>query len=391
MRLRAGALSSWLTPLALFAVFTALICVSVIMGGKEANPAASTHSAEPRGAKALYLMLEKSGVDVRRLERDFTAIPKDARVLVSIQPTYQPVSGELRGLKKWIRSGGILVISSNCTNPFLPPLGFSSACSTFSPDRVIGVTTSAGPMAGVRRVGPFYGVGAMEAPPETIPFIYRKNSFQLSVSRLGGGRIVFIATDEIFRNENISKYDNARLAGNLLGLLGKDEAVYFDEFHHGYAEPGFKAGFTMTEAIFGTPYGLFALQLLVAALLLFYNRDGLKTVEPKSETPPPSPVEFADAGARLKRRAGAHGHATVSMIEILRRETARRAGLPPETDFQTAVSRLPAGGDVGDTLLALARVKRKIESGHDISPAYSIKLAKAVEYCRKGLREKFHD
>jgi len=382
--------------IALYVILALLVAVNVlaVFGGssRKSPPIPSTYSTHENGVKALYLLLQENGYDVRRLRNGYQDFPADAAALVVFKPSYPINVYEKDGLKSWLSRGGTLVSGLPYGEGLLDRLDFFESCcaSPLSavplPGESIRVEEGAGILDGVDRLSPVRRTGLRGYPPETIPLITVDERVYMTVTKFGGGRIFVAPAESLFSNGNIMKHDNLRLAFNLFGEL-KSGPIYFDEFHHGYTSRGDSPVFSFTDAAFGTPYGLFVLLLVVAVLVLLLNRDGIRTEARTGQARRPSPLEFADAAADMYSRAKAYTENTVVILDIFHVEMARRSGLPPYSSMEDIAAGYPVHSTLHGGLMHLAALRRALDSGRRLSGAEALATAILVENLRKECDE----
>src|SRR5579871_4040463 len=102
----------------------AIIAAVVAIFGYEGGPPLSIHSADPDGALALRLWLEKQGYTVRELLSK-PIQPDDAAVLFILAPIEDYPATEITSLGNWVRAGHTLIVagSPSQVNDVLAPYG----------------------------------------------------------------------------------------------------------------------------------------------------------------------------------------------------------------------------------------------------------------------------
>lgn len=85
----------------------------------------TTYSIGKGGIKALYQLLARVGVQVRRQEQPLTKIPADTGLLVMSEPFARPITTEEQiALRDWVEGGGtLLLVLSGAWSPLRPTMG----------------------------------------------------------------------------------------------------------------------------------------------------------------------------------------------------------------------------------------------------------------------------
>lgn len=374
------------------AIITLFVVVNVVLGvlsQKNSDlPIPSSYSAHENGVKALFESLGKSGYGVKRLKRSYANLPQDAGAVMVMKPSYGVEDYELKKLREWLSGGGTLISDMDCTNGPLPDLGFEIPCSFPDSDKTLNVYNGTGLLTGIKKIGPGVGTGAENIPGETIPLIYENGRAVMSVTKYGKGLIIAAPFDKLFSNGNISKNDNAKLAYNIMMKIGNKRKLYFDEFHHGFLEGGERPAFTLRDALFGTAYGLFVLQMLLAGMVFFLNRDGLKNGGDESGSHlSASHLEFVDAGAFLYLRAGAYRESTGHLLRIFNRELNTTLGAHPDTSYEELSERFDPAGGLSSDLMKLAEYRDAVVSPAYFSASHSFGASEIIEKLRKELKQ----
>ena len=337
------------------------------------------------------LTLQEQGYDVRRLKRGYEDLPDDASVLVLAAPRYPVTAEEGRALGAWLEGGGVLITDLPCGRDAIEALGFEGRCGVAVLDRPrVAVDGGGGVLHGVGAVGPAAPRRFKETPRSFVPLVFDEADVYMGVARVGDGAVYMVPADTVFSNGALDEYDNMRLAYNLFVSADSGGAVYFDEFHHGFSGAGQgPGGLTMVQALVGTPYGLFTVQLALAALLLLLNRHGLKKRRPRA-TLQATPLAFAGAAAGLYRRSGAYARSASRMLRITRRDLARRRGLPPDTALQHIADLFPQHDDRHRALRRLAHFHDAVRDGAGVSPDQAVQIARDIAWINQSFEEPFH-
>ena len=292
----------WIAGLTLF--MFALIWL--VTGGKvergEAgafNP--STYSSDPQGTRAFFLTLQELGYDARRFRSPFSSrtMPKQG-TLVIVEPTTPVAPNEWNELRRWIEQGHTALLASSVSLP-----GAQPALGTEPVD--FSTVIMGGRLTRARPTQPTYLARGIEqlsvrslmripvaAPPRSkkgsdtrpsfgglkhgtrtdylqsaAPLFCDDSGVIAAYCRLGRGDLIVLASSWSVSNDGIGRDDNLLFLLNALGpapaVSPGTAPVYFDEYHHGYAE---HAGWRMTPL----PLKLAAAQLLLGMLIVIYAR-----------------------------------------------------------------------------------------------------------------------
>lgn len=378
---RRGAL--WLILVAVLAIAAYL---ALALGTNRRKPVAhSTYTAAPNGCKAAYLFLGHSGLRVKRKTTAWTEPPPAGGLLVVTEPTRGVTSRERIALRRWVLSGGTVLIAG--ANPWglwsvggKPAIG-ASTVEPFRPLVPCGLTAGVERFhmaAPLRRVGPFRGL----APP--VALAEDRFGAALVLAAYGRGRVVLAADPAFLTNERLKLHpDHALFLLNLAKSSGGGR-VEFDEYHLGFGRAA-KAD----AAPAGLPPIISAVwwQLLLLAAAYFYmtgRRFGRPLALP--ETGGRTIAEYVNSLANLYLRAqagtAALDHLYHGLLERLYLLTGLSARTAPEILAGAAAARL--GADAEDLRGLLARCRAAL-ARERIAPAELAALAKRIDHYRKEL------
>jgi hypothetical protein len=357
--------------LASLAALSAVMMIAFVTWGwieqeqQQAGPP-STYSDGPGGAMACYMLLERLGQPVRRLESPLLEETLgEIDVLLVIEPVMPVHPGELAAIRTWVKGGGVLVCAEG---------------SGESLKKIHGLKTSfSGGWDGYRRrdretpevthVEEHPGRGPAAAPPlhrdlarlqldsravleseglqQAQPLLADEVGARIAARRLGDGMAIVLAEGSFLTNARLGKADNAVLAANLIAYAlwqGRGKRIGYDEYHFGYgAERG---GWTiLARALVATSPGWGVLALTVAGVMYllyrgrrFGTRLGPQPVRRRSK------LEFVHSVGATYRACGANRTALEILYGWFRRRAADAAGVPASTP-------------TGQLLAALARRK----------------------------------
>jgi hypothetical protein len=300
----------------------------------------STYSTSPNGARALFDLMERLGIQVRRHERPLTELADDAGLLVIVEPLARAIDGtEQKVLQDWLNAGGtlLLVVSGD-------PL--RSLSSVDFHEMSVKPTTVAPTVVSVARGESPYlqHVQSLNVVSSTrlAPTPGQKGVTRLAGDRHGAvaltwkekqGRVIAISGGVSLDNRAIASGDNAVFYVNVAQehSRGKRPTVLFDEYHQGFGvETGTQK--SLWQAV-GAPGRAIFFYLLVAFLLVVYNANrrfgAPKLVELPSSRPS---TEYISSMALLYHRAGAGEIALETIYRDFVRDLAAKVDAPPEAD-----------------------------------------------------------
>jgi hypothetical protein len=293
------------------------------------DPRPSTFRNAPPGALALYLTLQEIGIPVERRLTSWTEGDPLAPPLALLAPTQMLTPLEVEALVEWVEEGGSLIYAAQHGDTLLAALGL--------------VLHPLGePGSGPARPQPHPWTAGIDSVPgfrwafadtsqalvdrQAIPLLAAEDGAPVVVYLpRGQGRVVAWSDVDPLVNQRLRQSGAAVLFGRVaVALTAEEEALVFDEFHHGYRE-GAGVAVTVLRFLRDTGPGRMVLQMGVAGLgllLLMGRRFG----EPH---PPPSarrrsPLEHVEALAGAYRQGGARATARRQVIAGL----ARRLGRP---------------------------------------------------------------
>ncbi len=299
----------------------------------------SSYNVQRRGAKAAYLLLQKSGYAVERWKQPPAQLPADASgvMLVFAGPESYPRAEEMGGIVRFLLRGGSVLIAGVQPNSFVPQasakedeprIGFAE-CLPAAPTSL----TRGGPIS---QDGDLVWNSGKDAA--VVHFVARskdgKEGKPVVVSyAVGRGRVIWWASALPLTNAGIRNRGNLDL---LLNSVGYGRRVLWDEYYHEEHEMGSPHA--------SNPAQMWALAqagfLALLVILTFSRRSG--PVVPLVRESRLSPLEFVETLGSVFHRA----HGTQVAVEIafnrFQQVAARRLGI-----------RGTAGAD--DILMAMAQ------------------------------------
>lgn len=319
-----------------------LVALEAVQKDSEGPTRRTTYSAAAGGYKALYLWLQALDVPVKRWERSLLDLPREATVLMIVEPELGPAPGELGVLEQWVAKGGTLVLVMRPPSPFMKRFGLEAAERPGRHDRGPGdkgLTGQPGPFTrGVFKVLSKGHPDLKSSRPEMVHHGRDAWGTLIAAAMQGQGRLIALADPAILSNESLSKGDHARLALNLLLTYRKEGTLLVDEYHHGYGRATSVLGYLgRSRALGPLLQGVFAVLILWAAA---GRRFG--PVRPFAKEEKRSSMEYVGAMARLFQRAGARGLALES-VTLWIEDQARKFLVDGDRDLQAGVKRAREG------------------------------------------------
>jgi len=375
----------------------------------------STYRSEAKGARALYLLAEESGLPVAREKRDLQDIEPDAAlVLLGVRAT--PLSEETEHLAakalkghtdggtdgsadggteereragtldeilhgnaftaeeqekvlEHVKEGHTLVYVPYSKDPdrildavnvrLETPPEMKPALRTLVPARPTPYTL------GVERVEAELKY-ALSFDLNTAPLLVddQTGAYAAAVAPYGNGRVVVLGTPELAMNPALTRADNARLWLSLLSAArGPKDRLRFDEYHHGFREG-------RSVAAFAARYGLhFAVAQLLFGLCLWaasLRRFGRPHAPPEQVRV--GGADVLSAAGRLYRAGKHHAHAAQLIAEGLSQDLASPAGLPLRARPEEVEAGLRGRGraDLAAGLAEVGERARSAKSDHDV-------------------------
>jgi hypothetical protein len=316
----------------------AIAALAYLVQPHQDSPEHSSNSDAANGASAALLFAQAMGHPADQVSGSF-ATPTTPGMMFVFTPTSPYTSDEAERTLLWVRSGGVLVYASEQGDPEL--------------DRAFGVRRLGGLTAGDLQLGnPVVpgvtnvagGTTVMPLDPvaDQVPFIRTPEGFATGyMQRVSAGTVVVLADPLVLCNGYLDKQDNGRLLSDLLGLVGPNTSVLFDEYHHGVILSDFAP-----QAWLATPWGAALLWLLVAVFVgLLLRGRSFGPLIPRSLESARTDVEWAVAVGQLLRRSSARAVTLGLLAVATERAVAARTGIPllPRERFWNALwVRAPA-------------------------------------------------
>ncbi|MEO6835190.1 MAG: DUF4350 domain-containing protein [Candidatus Tumulicola sp.] len=313
----------------------------------------STYDVGPNGYRALYEVLRRSGVPVRRFDRVLPLLDADVRTLIISAYAGDPSAkgldaNDAAGLRRFVAGGGRLVVLDT---DFAGPHDFTPGVGTSIPAHARDAIV----LAKNRYTS---GVIAVRAPIDAVfPFVQRRGMLPLLANdrgiaatsyHMGKGEVVAITVPALFGNAHLREGDNLAFAYDV--VAGHGQAA-FDEYVHGYDDD---LGFWQA-----LPAPVRAAFWIVCAIV------GLALIGANVPFAPPVPVDppderdssaYVGAMAALMRRARAARAATAIFAADAGRRARGRENVEGLRDSAAELEELAAIARPSDAVLVRAAI-----------------------------------
>jgi len=357
-----------------------------------------SYSPTPRGKSAFYALVQRYVKDTSRHERQLIPAGDTRRTLVLLGPARYPKDREWKRLHAWVKKGNIVVFAARLRDPLVELTGFGlSIVLAQTPgerferklkdirsakkdkDDSFGGVDDPDDVKKKKGVGAshkiklrrkklelkiktplvtgdirWFSTGRVKISPWAVPrvrvLISSDGGEQAVVATVGKGRIVVVASDEIFTNQShLFGDDHPVLAYRLLEQRGSGSPVVFDEY----------LNVTGTPKVFGLLFESMlrpiTLQLLlVAALFGWWGSRRFGPPQPPSNPPRRSIVEHAEALGNLHYRAGTGARSVAAYLEYWRAEMHLRGGASSQKVQLAAIAR--RAGRTPEEVVELLRI-----------------------------------
>lgn len=373
-----------------------------------------SYSPTPRGKSAFYALVARYVRQTSRHERRLIPPGDKKRTLVILGPARYPKEAEWKRLHRWVSEGNTLVFAARLQDPLVELKGFGLRIVSASPHlsaakRKIDDALTSGPADDDDEPKPKKKTGTGASHKERLPdahlelmlktklvagavrwfskgqiktapgvkvkmrrLITSNRGDQAVVAAVGSGRVVVVASDEIFANQShLLGTDHPVLAYRLFEQRGADQPVVFDEY----------LNVTGTPKVFGLLFEAMlrpiTLQLLlIAALFGWWGSRRFGPPAPPSIPPRRSIVEHAEALGNWHFRSGTGARAVAAYLELWRAEMhlggaaarqkqqlaviARRAGRDPDEVAQLVRRATAAAQQTEVTAAQAAHIIREL-------------------------------
>ncbi|HLJ85696.1 MAG TPA: DUF4350 domain-containing protein [Candidatus Angelobacter sp.] len=297
-----------------------LLLLALFPGREAESGIPGSESAQSRGAKAAYLLLEEQGYKVERWRTSPVSLPADpaGTALILAFPLRPPTKEERNALLAYLARGGRILATGRTAPSYLPEaqldLGPSGTDSwkEYQPEALSSLTRG-----GAIKMDPD---GYWKSGSAKYIVHYSDEGKPVVVSyKVGKGEVVWWASSTPLTNAGIRESGNLDLFLNSLG--SKDSRIFWDEYFHAM-------GRSMSSYLKERPliYSVVQLGLVFLALLFtFSRRHG--PIHPMYVPSRLSPLEFTQTLGSLYRRANATHAALEVPYQRFRYLVGKRLGL----------------------------------------------------------------
>jgi uncharacterized protein DUF4350 len=355
-------------------VLPVIVILAFLSQQDEESFVPSTYSAQSRGAKAAYLLLEDLGYKVERWEQPPTELPEEAAntVLVLASPFRFPTPRQKNALQVYLSHGGKILATGPYAWFFLPQADTeyeslpSPSWKEYQPQLLTPITRG-----GAIQMSP----GAYWKDSSTAVLVhYADDARPIVVSyKVGNGEVIWWAASTPLTNAGISRSGNVALLLNSLGSAAEVQ-VFWDEYFHGYQSSFLKGYLFEKPVIFGV---LQCALIFIALIFTFSRRNG--PIHPLPEPSRLSPLEFVHTLGRLYHRAHAAHTALAVPYARFRTLATRQLGLGTDVPASELARALNARLRVKDSGLdeLLAHIENALHSP-ELSEKRALDLAQQL-------------
>jgi hypothetical protein len=310
----------------------AIAAVAYYVQPHQDSPEHSSASDAANGASAARLFAEAMGHTTNQMVGTFAPPPNDGLMFV-FTPTSPFTTDEANRTAAWVYSGGVLIYATE--------QGDAELDRALGVTRLNGLAPSATQIAnpilqGVTQVAGSDFTAPLDPAATQVPFLRSEGGAVLGfLQKFGSGRVIVLADPLVLCNGYLEKKDNGRLLADILGLVGINASVAFDEYHHGLVLSDLAP-----QAWVLTPWGAALLWLLVAGFFgLLLRGRGFGPIIPRPAETARADVEWAVAVGELLRRSAARSVTLGVLATASERAVASRTGLPlqPRERFWNAL------------------------------------------------------
>jgi hypothetical protein len=303
---------------------------------------------------AVYMLFDRFDIDVSRFERPLLSDTlKRQDVLFVIDPMFPFEEGEKGALVRWVRAGGVLVVSSSADR-VITPYFRRGEWRDFDEEQwrrhlphtqeetldygglPLERDVLAVDLATDEAIDPDEP-GLFDELERATPLFADDAGLRVAAYDMGNGRVIILADTSFLANAKIGEADNAILAANLAEYALAEaggERVAFDEYHFGYGSR--PTGWSILgAALWRTPLGWGVLCLIVAGVLfLVYKGRKFGTRYPPTRQRRRTKLEYVHSVGATYQAAGAHALSFHLIYGWFRREAASAVGLPASAPIE---------------------------------------------------------
>jgi hypothetical protein len=337
-------------------------------------PPLSSLSSAPDGALALKLWVKELQYDVdEQVLADF-APPKDAAILLMLDPLL-PAESEMQAIDDWVDAGGTLIAIGEQYSMYSLVDHYQ-----FGLDYLVdqsAMPASEAPLLGSPAVLDLKNVKvrfALQSDRDDFIVLVAYQGQPVVVSfEQGKGRVILGTIAESFTNAGLKKLGSPELVLNILALARTKGTIWFDEWHHGLRTGDQILG--PAEFLRQTPVGRSLLFVTFAVFIVFFiqGRGFGRPVPLPQEIKRRGALDHVTGIANLSRRAAHRSAVMMHYHQQIKRKLGHRYRLDPGMDdkeYIDALAGYSSSLDKDELLNLLNSLKRK-----DVSEAEMVHLA----------------
>ncbi len=326
---------TWLA-IALFALLTLVTGYAALRQSEsQLNIPLENRSAQPLGAKALWLWLDEIGYQVSDRVTEEYAIPAGAELVIILEPLYfyPHLDEEMDALEAWVKAGGTVLIAGQGieTSRLFAHFDFFDTYLQISQTSLLpGMPVLTNPP--VQEIPAGTGLYFTTGRTDYLPLVNTTQGPAIVSFPHGEGQVFLSTTTTPFTNAGLKKPGNAELVLNLLDSVPARSLIWFDEWHHGrrptLTDTGWEGPGNWLRK---TPAGHAVLYttLVIFAWIGITGRRFGKPIAPPTETRRRTPLEYVTAIANLNRRAGNRAALLDHYHRQIKRKLGKRYRLDP--------------------------------------------------------------
>ena len=229
----------------------------------------TSYSAEERGTKALYLLLEELGYEPERLRASYHLGMRSEGLAVVMVPNEPVDETDTEQLLEWVRQGNtLLFVPGRRRTPLLNSLKLRLR-QRLPREKSIAPFQATHLTDGIQELSVQSGNRIRTARQDVVVRHFRDKAGVVVLSLLEGeGTVIVLSDPYLMTNAGLSEGDNLNLLVNILLTYAEDtKTVYIDEYHHGFERKP-----TVLHLLKGTSFGWALVQVALAVILLMYSR-----------------------------------------------------------------------------------------------------------------------
>ncbi len=308
---------------------------------KYVDQSASTYSSGPNGTKVLFLLMDELGINIKRLEQNFSNLDKfSGTLLVNDFPWKRFSQREIKQLVNWVESGNTLILIQGNRKDFLNKYDKHSTKDrqkirsriaehfglTLLNDQFLQPGNLTIKLPSSSRSFTIYneGTSVWKVRGYRWTILARNSSGPVLVHQnRKKGQVFALSDPTIFSNRNIGKAENGLFALEFALRNKPDSKILFDEYHHGHITAD-----SLSHFVSNSVFGLILLQLGLGALFYFYTRRGsivgrYESLQPKQGR---STMEYVNSMAGIFATYRAEAASLDAILSRILMKLSRKAG-----------------------------------------------------------------